>query len=87
MSLRTPVSWPVIELLDEELEPAPSTIEPEPAPVPADAVFMASCDVFLTRDAADAFTLTLKHRGHVSEIRLTAGIDGCGALTLSAIVE
>jgi len=86
MSLRSPVAWPVLELLDQELGLAPNEPEPEQEPLPADALFMASCDVFLTRDAADAFTLTLKHRGHVSEVRLTAAVDGCGALTLSAFV-
>jgi hypothetical protein len=87
MSLRSPVAWPVLELLDQELGIASSEPAPETSPLPADALFMASCDVFLTRDSPDCFTLTLKHRGHVSAIRLTAGIDENGEASLLALVE
>lgn len=80
------ISWPILEFLDQELdEPMP---EPPPAdtPVAADVVFMAECDVFLTRDGAGTFTLTLKHHGKVSEIRLTAELDESGAPSLLAFV-
>jgi hypothetical protein len=85
---RSSVSWPIIELFDEELgtpPPEPAS-EIAPQPVPADALFVAACDVFLTRDGTDAFTLTLKHRGQVSEIKLTAGLDESGLPSLLAVV-
>lgn len=89
MSYRNAVAWPIIELFDAELGLDPQTepeIATEPAPIPAEAVFMAGCDVFLTRDGADAFTLTLKQRGKVSEIRLRAGVDDEGLPLLVAVV-
>ncbi len=90
MSYRHSVAWPIIELFDEELGLAQQSeheIAAEPAPVSAETVFMAGCDVFLTRDGADAFTLTLKHRGKVSEIRLMAGVDDLGLPSLVAVVD
>ena len=79
-------TWPILELLDYELnEPIEVTV-PEPDPVAADALFMAACDVFLTRDGTDTFTLTLKHRGQVSEIHLKAELDETGAPSLLALV-
>ena len=86
---RSIVPWPIIELFDAELSVAPQP-EPEtqadPELVPAEALFMASCDVFLTREGADVFMLTLKHRGQVSEIRLRAGLDASGQPALLAFV-
>ena len=78
--------WPILELIDQELDPPAPEPTAAPEPIPADAVFMAECDVFLTRDGAGAFTLTLKHRGRVSEIKLTADIDASGAPSLFAFV-
>ena len=88
MSHHRIVPWPIIELFDAELglaRPEPD-IQPDPEPVPAEALFMAGCDVFLTREGADVFMLTLKHRGQVSEIRLTAGLDARGQPALLAFV-
>ncbi|MFZ1990535.1 MAG: hypothetical protein WAW96_12280 [Alphaproteobacteria bacterium] len=85
---RSIVPWPIIELFDAELglaQPEPET-QPEPEPIPAEALFMAGCDVFLTREGADVFMLTLKHRGQVSEIRLRAGLDSRGQPALLAFV-
>jgi hypothetical protein len=86
---RSIVPWPIIELFDAELGLAPQSepeVPAEPEPVPAEALFMAGCDVFLTREGADVFMLTLKHRGQVSEIRLRAGLDACGQPALLAFV-
>ena len=85
---RSTVSWPIIELFDAELSlPASEPEVPaEPEPVPAEALFMASCDVFLTREGADVFMLTLKHRGQISEIKLRAGLDASGQPALLAFV-
>jgi hypothetical protein len=88
MPRQNALTWPILELLDEELnetleEPG---AELEPEPIPTDALFMAECDVFLTRDGSDAFTLTLRRRGLVSEIRLTAGVDESGTPALVALV-
>ena len=86
---RSIVPWPIIELFDAELGLAPQP-EPEapaePEPIPAEALFMAGCDVFLTREGTDVFMLTLKHRGQVSEIRLRAGLDARGQPALLAFV-
>ena len=89
MSYRNTVSWPIIELFDAELGMPPSPEPEAPAaavPIPAEALFMAGCDVFLTREGADVFMLTLKHRGQVSEIRLRAGVDDHGLPSLLAFV-
>ena len=86
MPSRNPVTWPILEFLDSELGIQSQEPAPQCEPVPADALFMAACDVFLTRDGADAFTLTLKHRGQVSEIKLTAGLDDSGLPSLLAFV-
>ena len=85
---RSTVPWPVIELFDTELSlpQAEPEVPSEPAPVPAEALFVAACDVFLTREGADVFMLTLKHRGQVSEIRLRAGLDASGQPALLAFV-
>lgn len=86
---RNSLAWPIIELFDAELG-LPQQNEPEivaePQLVPAEAVFMAGCDVFLTREGTDVFMLTLKHRGTVSEIRLRAGVDDRGQPSLVAVV-
>jgi len=87
MAYRSTVTWPIIELFDAELGLPPQPEVPAaPEPMPAEAVFMAGCDVFLTREGADVFTLTLKHRGQVSEIRLRAGVDDQGLPSLLAFV-
>ena len=86
---RSAVPWPIIELFDAELSAAPAPeVEAAPGPeaIPAEALFMAGCDVFLTREGADVFMLTLKHRGQVSEIRLRAGVDASGQPALLAFV-
>ena len=86
---RNIIPWPIIELFDAELSlpPQPEGEMPsEPEPVPAEALFMAGCDVFLTREGADVFMLTLKHRGQVSEIKLRAGLDASGQPALLAFV-
>jgi hypothetical protein len=86
MSRHSALPWPVLELLDDELNEPIEVPAQAVAPMPAEAVFMASCDVFLTRDGSDTFTLTLKHRGQVSEIRLRAALDESGAPSLLALV-
>jgi len=80
--------WPILELIDAELSDIfeEAAEPPQPIPVPADTLYMAGCDVFLTRDGASTFTLTLKHRGQVSEIRLLAELDETGAPSLLALV-
>ena len=89
MSYRNSVAWPIIELFDSELG-LPAQSEPErqfdSTPTAAEAVFMAGCDVFLTREGTDVYMLTLKHRGKVSEIKLTAGVDDRGRPSLIAEV-
>jgi hypothetical protein len=89
MTLRSPVTWPILELFDAELG-VPPPEPPEPAvttAVAADALYMAGCDVFLTRDASDCFTLSLKYRGQVSEVKLTANVDEDGRPALVALVS
>jgi hypothetical protein len=87
MSSRTAVSWPILEFLDEELGVPPPETEPVDETVAADALYMASCDVFLARDCSDRFTLTLKHRGQLTEVRLMAGVDDQGEPAIIALVN
>lgn len=86
MSCRTPVAWPVLDLIEEELHEPAAPCRQSAGPVDADAVYMADCEVFLARDGVDGFTLTLKTRGQVSAVKLTASVDPSGLPKLMALI-
>jgi hypothetical protein len=87
MPTRSPLAWPVLDLIEQELlDPAVPCPCQTASPVDADALYMADCEVFLERDGADGFTLTLRTRGEVSEVKLTASVDPAGLPKLLALV-